>query len=142
MSEDEPLENDPDDIENGYDFIIKKTEAGGYATYVVGTKFMSKSRSLTAAEILAINEGAVDLATLLPKNPGRDKVAALLNAELTGGSTDDQFAPQPAPTPSASRTQAPQPTKQSVPITDDDDADDGMAEMLEIIKRRREAAAS
>ena len=44
----------------GYDFIIKKTEQGSYATYAVGTKFANKQRSLTGHELEVAEAGMID----------------------------------------------------------------------------------
>lgn len=140
-SEDDPLEHDPDDVENGYDFVIKKTEAGGYATYVVGTKFMSKPRALTPTEIVAASEGAIDLTSLLPKNPGLEKIQAMLDADVAGGDFDDSPAPaaapapQPArrPAPAAPATPAPAPL---APAQSGDDADD-LDDIIAAIQERR-----
>lgn len=78
------LEAIPYDFSEGYDFIIKKTEQGQYASYAVGTKFANKQRALTDEELAAAEEGMIDLATLLPANPGEERVRAMLNADLNG----------------------------------------------------------
>ncbi len=78
------LEAVPYDFSEGYDFIIKKTEQGQYASYAVGTKFANKQRALTDAELEAAEAGMVDLTTLLPQNPGEDWVRTRLNADLNG----------------------------------------------------------
>ncbi len=78
------LEAVPYDFSEGYDFIIKKTEQGQYASYAVGTKFANKQRALTDEELAAAEAGMVDLATLLPANPGEDYVRTRLNADLNG----------------------------------------------------------
>jgi hypothetical protein len=106
-SEDDPLEGIPYDFEDGYDFIIKKTEQGNYSTYTMGTKFQSRQRSLSETELVSVEEGMVELATLLPKNPGLEKVQAMLNADLNGddytdgkpaaGSDDEEFVPTAKP---------------------------------------------
>lgn len=74
----------PYDFADGYDFIIKKTEQGQYASYAVGTKFANKPRGLTDAELEAAEAGMVDLATLLPANPGEEFIRTRLNADLNG----------------------------------------------------------
>ncbi len=99
---DDELEEVPYDITEGHDFIIKKTDGGKYPSYVIGTKFMNKSRALTPAEIAAAEEGMVDLATLLPKHPGLEVVEGMLNAERNGTayeevSTKPAYQPKPAP---------------------------------------------
>lgn len=116
---DEPFLNDPDDFEGGYDFIIKKTEQGEYSTYIVGTKFMSRPRPLTDEELLAAKEGMVELKTLLPKNPGVEKVQALLDADINGGEySEGNESAAPAPAPRAA-TSTPAPARR--PIVEDDD---------------------
>lgn len=125
-SEDDPLEASPDDFEEGYDFIIKKTEQGDYATYTVGTKFHSKQRALTETELAIVDEKMIELKTLLPKNPGVEKVRALLNADLNGEdyqeegrkSSSDDAAPSPAPR-SAPRVAAPPEDDDDLPFDPD-----------------------
>lgn len=96
-SEDDPLEEIPYNFEGGYDFVIKKTEQGEYASYTVGTKFLSKQRSLTEDELATADEGMIELNTLLPKNPGVEKVQAMLDADLNGGSySENGFDDKPA----------------------------------------------
>lgn len=87
------LESIPYDYEQGYDFIIKKTEQGGYASYSVGTKFANKPRSLTEAELSNAYDKVVDLSTLLPKNLGLEKVQAMLDAEMNGEEYTDDSKP-------------------------------------------------
>jgi len=86
----------PYDFQDGYDFIIKKTEQGQYASYAVGTKFANKPRSLTDAELEAAEAGMVDLATLLPANPGEEFIRARLNADLNGEDLEEGSG-KPAP---------------------------------------------
>lgn len=148
------LESPPDDVNDGYDFIIKKSEQGKYASYSIGTKFAARPRSLTEDELATIQEHQVDLSTLLPKNPGIDKVRSLLNADINGGSEDgdgDSFdqpppaAKQPARAAATQReiekpAAKPAPTAQAA---DEDDADGGnsdMDAMLAAIRARRTAA--
>ena len=88
FAEDE-LENVPYDFEDGYDFTIKKTEQGQYSTYVVGSKFSAKSRALSEEELAVADDGMIELTSLLPKNPGEEKVRAWLNADLNGESVSD-----------------------------------------------------
>lgn len=96
-SEDDPMEEIPYSFEGGYDFVIKKTEQGEYASYTVGTKFLSKQRTLTEDELAIADEGMIELATLLPKSPGAEKVQAMLDADLNGGSySENGFDEKPA----------------------------------------------
>jgi hypothetical protein len=94
----EPLEGIPYDFNDGYDFVIKKSQTGIHPDYSVGTKFLSKQRALTEAELAIVGECMIDLSTLLPKNPGLKKVQAMLTANITGGQynettgeTEEQF---------------------------------------------------
>lgn len=149
-STDDPLEGIPYDFEDGYDFFIKRTDAGQYPSYTSGTKFHSKQRSLTEEEVVAANEGMVDLSTLLPQNPGYEKVNSFLEADMNGGTAEDEDegAPAPAParnsrasdpdddmpyTPPARQAPAPKPTP--APAADDEDGD--VNDMLATIRARR-----
>jgi hypothetical protein len=156
---DEDLEGVPYDFVEGHDFVIKKTEQGSYASYTIGTKFLSKSRPLTAAELAAAEEGMVDLSTLLPKNPGVEAVQAQLDAEQNGTSYEAEApaAPARAAKPAAKRpvvaddedddkvpfdtapTVAP---KAKAPVADASEADPktNVDDMLATIKARRQAA--
>jgi hypothetical protein len=107
--QDDELEGVPYDVENGHDFIIKKTD-GKYADYTTGTKFSNRSRPLTDAELESAEAGMVDLATLLPKNPGLVVVEAMLNAERTGVAYEDDSAQYAKKSPSAKK-----------PVLNDDD---------------------
>lgn len=98
------LEGVPYDFSEGYDFIIKKTEQGQYASYAVGTKFANKQRALTAAELEAAEAGMVDLSTLLPANPGEDYVRACLNADLNGEDLEEGSG-KPAKAPAKGKPQ-------------------------------------
>ena len=151
-AEDDPLEGIPYDCQDGYDFIIKKSEKGGYADYSVGTKFFSKQRSLSEDEMVVVDEGMIELTTLLPKNPGVEKVQAMLDADLSGGDyqdgsksasgkkddEDEEFAPTqkaaaPAPKPAAKEPAA---EKAS---SDDESGGSEVDDMLAAIRSRRAA---
>ena len=106
------LEAIPYDFREGYDFIIKKTEQGQYATYTVGTKFANKQRALTDEELAVVEEGMIDLSTLLPQNPGEDYIRTRLNADLNGETLDDGSG---APAPQRPAAQ------KAAPVASDDD---------------------
>lgn len=146
----------PYSFEGGYDFIIKKTEQGSYSTYVVGTKFKGAQRPLTDEELSVVEEGMIDLATLLPKNPGIEKVQAMLEADLNGGDVKDdeeEFTPRTKTTTVKPKTTvvededdtpAPSVTKPATkPVAkpaDDDEGDDNTQDvdaMLAAIRARR-----
>lgn len=153
----EPLEAVPYDFHDGYDFIIKKSQKGEYADYSVGTKFFSKQRSLTEDELAIVGDGMVELSTLLPKNPGLEKVQAMLTAELNGeqyndkpGGKDEEFsAPSAKAVAPAAKVEAPkaaapaakveaQAKVEAAPAAAASDVDD----MLAVIRSRRKAAAA
>lgn len=140
------LESVPYSYGDGYDFIIKKTEQGQYASYAVGTKFMNKQRAMTEEEIAAAEEGIIDLATLMPKNPGFEKVQAMLNAELNGedykdegaGDSEGESAPVARKAPPAETPKAAAKPAASEPA---EGADEDVDAMLAAIRARRAGKA-
>lgn len=149
-SETDPLDGIPYDYTDGYDFIIKKTEQGKYSTYVVGTKFASRPRTLTEEEMATVAEDMIDLATLLPKHPGLETVQGLLNADLNGeeygdsdngsdGDSDDNDPPfETRSTPAAKPAAAPAPAASAA----EGNADENVDAMLARINARRAARAA
>lgn len=91
------LEDVPYSQAGGYDFIIKKTKQGEYAGYAVGSRFRAKARNLTEAERATADDQMIDLVTLLPQNPGEDKLSAMLTAALNGTAYDDGRSNSSAP---------------------------------------------
>lgn len=79
------LDEIPYAYKGGTNFIIKKSKQGEYSTYAVGSRFDRTPSDLSADEIAMIQGQLIDLSTLLPKNPGMEKVEAMLEAALTGG---------------------------------------------------------
>ena len=152
------LESVPYSFEGGYDFIIKKTEQGNYASYAVGTKFANKPRDLTEEEVAIAEEGMIELNSVLPKNPGFEKVQAMLNADLNGeayddgksskfNSPDEEFAPAPKPAPKKApvandddEEYTPAPKKVTTPAPKPaaaDAGDEDVEDMLAAIRARR-----
>lgn len=82
------LDEIPFAYDGGTNFIIKKTKQGDYPSYSL-SKFARKSTDLTEDEQALSTDQIVDLVTLLPKNPGLEKVEAMLEAALTGAEFDD-----------------------------------------------------
>lgn len=143
------LESIPYSFEDGYDFIIKKTKSGQYDSYAVGTKFSNRSRSLTDQELEIVQEGMVELSTLMPKHPGLEKVQGMLDAEMNGenyseadGTTDEEFE--------TAKTAAPSPKPGSKKEADDmpaqekaagkEESSSNVDDMLAAIQARRAAA--
>lgn len=145
------LEGIPYDVEEGYDFIIKKTESGGRAGYTVGTKFANKQRSLTEQELETVEADSIDLSTLLPKHPGLDKVQAQLDAEMNGevyddGNSNSMYGSQRSAAPSASEdddvVEFVPAAKKSVPATTEEASEDtDVDDMLAQIRARRKKSA-
>jgi hypothetical protein len=143
------LDSVPYAYEGGYDFVIKKTEQGQYASYAVGTKFLNKPRDLSEEEVSIAEEHVIDLSTLLPKNPGIEKVQAMLNAELNGEEFKDDggFSDNddtPAATPAATRKPVAEsaPKAESKAAASDAAGDEDVDEMLAAIRRRRQGKAT
>lgn len=142
------LEASPDDMQDGYDFIIKKSQQGEYSSYTMGTKFQSRPRALTESEISTAEAGSVELKTMLPRNPGVESVRAMLNADLngenysdkpTGTNNDDEGDDLPMiQKPKAAAPSAPVPQAKAAPADDSASTTD-VDEMLAVIKARRAA---
>jgi gp32 DNA binding protein like len=147
-SEDDPLEADPSNLGEGYDFIIKKTQQGEYSTYTMGTKFHSKQRGLTEMELAIASDGMVELETLLPKNPGVEKVQAMLDADLNGSSYEEgqnsssHTPPPSSPQPSTVAKQTAQVPVEETKGTAAPASNSSVDEMLAAIKARRAAASA
>lgn len=134
------LEGIPYDYQEGYDFIIKKTEQGKHASYTVGTKFSNKQRPLTETELAIAEEGMIDLATLLPKHPGLEKVQAMLDAEMNGEEYADDSSRRTIPTKPANDNVEweGKPTKTTVA---EEEPSEDVDNMLATIRARRKKAA-
>jgi hypothetical protein len=113
----EALDEWPDNIDEGYDFVIKKSMQGQYASYVVGTRFASKPRALTPSERELVAVESIDLATLLPKDIGLEKVTSMLAADMSGSNYSEtaEAATQSQSAPTPSTQSAPAPSTQSAP---------------------------
>ena len=137
------LDEVPYDYENGYDFIIKKTTQGDYASYSIGTKFANKPRALTEAEMYAVSEHSVDLTTLLPRNPGSSNVQAMLDAEMNGeeyhnGSSNRSQASESTSTSASTSTKSVVPSAAEKNESDEETNQD-VEDMLAKIRERRAA---
>lgn len=82
------LDEVPFAFSEGTDFLIKKTKQGEHASYSL-SKFARRSTDLTEDEVALAQEQSIDLATLLPPNPGYEKTEALLEAALTGAAYEE-----------------------------------------------------
>lgn len=135
------LDSWPDDITDGYDFIIKKTMQGQYATYILGSKFANRSRALTEAELIEVEANQIDLSTLLPKQYPADKMQAMLDAYLNGTDYDDDKVgfdnAKPQSTPKTNSVSSTSSTASSV---DNEENTAQVDDMLAQIRARRAAA--
>jgi hypothetical protein len=107
---------------------------------------------LTEEEISSVEEGLIDLTTLLPKNPGMEKVQAMLNAELNGeefkedkadngfsDNSDGLAAPRTTKAAPAASAAPAKITKPAAPAAEEEAAggDADVDEMLAAIRARR-----
>lgn len=137
--------------EGGCNFIIKKTELAGRPKYDVGSKFARRATDLTEDEIAYVEEHMVDLSTLLPPNPGLEKVESMLEAALTGAAYDDDNSsvgePAPAEEPqTVAKTESVVTETSVTESTDsnsktDDEYEEETDDILAIIRNRRNKAA-
>lgn len=110
------LEVDPTDYEKGYNFVIAKSKQGEYSTYTLGSRFKPRQVALNPDEIELVEENIVELKTLLPANPGLEKVESMLNAALTGSNYNAESAANASAGAAKTRT---------VAEAGGDDSDDG-----------------
>jgi hypothetical protein len=89
---DTDMENIPTDYVNGTDFRLNKTTKGQYADYST-SKWSRKERSLTEAELAAIDEfGLYNLKDFLPARPTAEHYTAI--SEMFSASVDgDMYDP-------------------------------------------------
>ena len=96
------LDDAPDLLKGGTNFVIKKRQQGEYADYS-RSSFVKRASDLDDDTIDYVKSSSIDLSTLLPKNPGVDKVEAMLQAAMSGAeytpdSGDSGDAPDDVPT--------------------------------------------
>ncbi len=147
--EDGELDEVPFAYENGTNFIVKKTKQGDYPSYSL-SKFARSESDLSAEQVEYVSENLSTLSDLLPANPGREKVEAMLEASLTGGDyeEDSQSAPAPAakaeaaPTPAPAKVEETPAPAEAVSAASEESGDDEGDKILEQIRKRREAKAS
>lgn len=84
------LEEIPFLYKGGTNFIIKKRQQGEYADYS-RSMFAKYPSDLDDETIAHVESTIVDLSTLLPKNPGVEKIEAMLKAALTGTQYDENY---------------------------------------------------
>lgn len=77
----------------GTDFIIKQTKQGENNNYVL-SRFARNSTDLDDKTIEVVESQLIDLSTVLPKNPGVDKLRSMLESAITGVTvnTEDHHA--------------------------------------------------
>lgn len=148
------LDEVPYDYEEGCNFTIKKTKQGKNAKYDAGSRFARKTSALTKEQMAIVQEGMVDLATLIPSKPDLEKLEAMLQASLTGGdysggsSSGGSSAPtkaEPAPEPKAEKAEEAEEAEEATPTpaaAEEDESGDGETDdILAAIKNRRKNRA-
>lgn len=140
------IEELPDDFSAGTDFIIKKTQQGEYADYS-RSKFAKHPSELDDDTIALVESSIIDLSTVIPADPGYDKVEAMLEAHLSGSTfeegdeaeegdkprrkpakpaadeDDDEPAPRRKPKPPVDEDDDPVPRRKPKPPVDDEEDD-------------------
>lgn len=114
----EEMDSLPYDLEDGYNFVIKKTPQGDYGTYTVASGFARKPTPIS--DYFEGDVELIDLQTLLPANPGFEFVKRKLDIHTNGSSDDagDEDEPR-AKTPPAKAKAAP-----VVHVEDEDEDED------------------
>jgi len=138
------LDDIPFAYDGGCNFIIKKTKSGEYEGYAVGSKFARKSSDLTKDEVAYVEDQLIDLSTLLPANPGVEKLDGLLYASMNGESYSEPAKTESAVGAGPAKTEAAdEPAKTAVTESasedGDDQYDDEAAKLLADIRARRSA---
>lgn len=140
---DPELEGPVNSFKLGCNFIIKKTRQstanGEFDNYTNGTKFSRRSSALTDEQIAVVEEGLVDLSTLLPPKPDMAEVELMLQASLTGAEYDDgkSRASTPSLETQVAATVA-ETSTQADPVTTDQFEDEAQAVLARIQNRRAE----
>lgn len=127
-------------FKGGSNFIIKKQKKIGpsgkeFGDYTL-SKFARKETDLSDEVIAAIEDHLIDLSTLLPSNPGLERIEATLEAEMTGGSvtnTDEIINVATTPAVIASGAEAARSIEASQAVVGDEDVD----EVLAAIRQRK-----
>ena len=138
------LEEVPYEFKGGYNFRIKKTKSGQYASYSTSS-FAPKQSSLDEDVIEQIN--LYNLADFRGQKPDRATVEALLVADQTGASfndgsddSDDTPAPAPAPAPAAKAAPAPVAEEAAAPAPAPAATSGKSSSVLEQLRARAKAA--
>lgn len=137
------LEEIPYAYVGGTDFIIKKDMQGDYPSYIL-SKFARRSTDIEDVYELT------DLSSLLPKNPGLERVESMLEAALSGGNYQESSSPAPhenSLTESLERAVASakaekvekveKPEAASSSVTEDEEVDEEVDNLLAEIRSRR-----
>lgn len=141
------FEEVPIDYKEGTNFIIKKTQgAGDFADYT-RSKFENKPSSLDDDTIELVTSSIVDLSSLLPTNPGYEKVETMFQAALKGtdysqGDDTDEGEDE-VPTIKSSKAAAnvsTKPASKPQPAASDEEIDDEAESILATLRARRQAS--
>lgn len=149
------LDIEPWDLEKGFNFRIKKTATGKdehgkeQFSYAIGSGFVRNPSDVSEL----VKDKLVDLKTLLPPNPGREKVERLLDSHLTGStysdaddtdsdSEDDGTETDTAPVASKTVTKAETKTEsKDIPDSEDNSSDSEDDDIIAQIRRRKASKA-
>jgi len=137
--EDGELDDVPFAYEGGTNFIIKKTKQGDYPSYSL-SKFARKSTDID--DDVVANLDLIDLSTLLPKNPGLERIQAMLEADLTGDDFSDSTTTQTEKPKDELKAAVSKLENTSSTDEDDDSMSDEADDILAQIRSRRKAKES
>jgi len=131
----------PIEYNGGTNFIIKKTQSGDYADYS-RSKFENKPSNLDKNTIELVTSSLVDLTSLLPANPGYEKVEAMFHAALNGvdySQGDDEEDDELITPPTTKVKSTNKSTTNSTPVAEetDDAVDEEAEQILASLRARR-----
>jgi hypothetical protein len=124
------IDIEPWAYKGGTNFIIRKSKQGEFSTYAT-SRFARKPNDLDEDTIARVENQLIDLSTLLPPHPGREKVEQMLESALTGAHFDSQSEEQKEQSPFTQKTHVTEESKtqQVTTVTNDTDTGDDDEEL-------------
>lgn len=144
-AEGKALEELPWDMDAGYNFIIEKTKQGQHDNYSTSC-FANKQTAIADKYLDVVEEGRVDLSTLLPANPGLAKVQALLEQHLGNADADEEEEEEEAPVITKRKVvededEAPLPKRKRPAVEDEDEEEAPAPKRKRVVEEEEEEEA-